>query len=237
MKQPLVSIVIPLYNGENYILEALESARGQDYPHTEIIVVDDGSTDGSPTLMSEQPGVEYVRQENGGNAAARNAGIARAQGDLIALLDQDDIWLPHKLSHQVAALQENPSSGFAICHAVLKLQEGIELPSAYSQEMAEGPFPAYLPSAMMIRRKALSQVGGFDTSYSMGNDSDWFFRARDAGVACVIVPEVLFEIRVHADNQGHDVRTMRSDMMKVLRASTKRKREKAEAEQVRRGEE
>ena len=234
MSPPKVSIVIPLYNGEAHILETVESARSQDYPNTEIIVVDDGSTDGAAKLVSGLPEVTYFFQENQGNAAARNTGIERSSGDLVALLDQDDIWLPHKLSRQVAALQQNPASGFAICHAVLKLQPGMALPAAYKPEMAQGPFPAYLPSALMMRRETLARVGGFDTNFAMGNDSDWFFRAKDAGVNGVVVPEVLFEVRVHATNQGHDVTAMRQDLMKAVRASALRKRAKAEAERLRR---
>lgn len=235
MTPPKVSIVIPLYNGEAHILAAVESARSQDYPHTEIIVVDDGSTDGGANLVREVPGVVCLCQENRGNAAARNAGIERSSGDLVALLDQDDIWLPQKLSRQVAALAESPASGFAICHATLKLEPGMALPSAYKPEMAKGPFPAYLPSALIMRRETLARVGGFDTSFAMGNDSDWFFRAKDAGVAGVVVPEVLFEVRVHAKNQGHDVAAMRQELMKAVRASALRKRAQAEAERLRSG--
>mgnify|MGYP003654637250 FL=1 len=193
MKSPLVSIVISLYNGESHIIETVESVRAQDYPHTEIIIIDDGSTDGGAALVREQSGIDYVYQENAGNAAARNAGIDRAQGDFIALLDQDDIWLPHKLSRQVLALEESPTSGFAICHARLNLQEGMTLPASYSSEMARGPFPAYVPSALMMRRETVARVGEFDTSLAMGNDSDWFFRAKDAGVHGVVVDDVLLK--------------------------------------------
>ena len=87
-----------------------------------------------------------------------------------------------------------------------------------------GAFPAYVPSALMLRRAAFARVGPFDTSYRCGNDSDWILRATDAGEGLVMLPDVLFEKRVHAGNQGHDVAQMKHDLMRVLRSSIQRKR-------------
>ena len=227
MKPPVVSIVISLYNGEAHIRAALASARAQDYPHTEIIVVDDGSIDGGGVLIRDEPDIQYILQTNAGNAAARNTGIARASGEFIALLDQDDIWLPQKLRLQVEALQQNPHCGFSICQTILKIEEGMVLPSSYGPVVANQPFPAYLPSALMMRRATAAAVGAFNTDYAMGNDSDWFFRAKDAGIEGVVVPEVLFEKRVHPENQGHDTKVMRQELMALVRASALRKRKQA----------
>jgi len=101
VSRPLVSVVIPVYNAEPFLREALDSVLAQDYEPFEVIVVDDGSTDGSGTIARSYPEVRYLRQENQGPAVARNAGIAAAQGEFLAFFDADDVMLPNKLSVQV----------------------------------------------------------------------------------------------------------------------------------------
>jgi len=224
MPPPLVSVVLPVYNGAAFLGEALASVRAQDHPAVEIIVIDDGSTDGSAALARSFPGVRCETQPNQGNAAARNRGIALARGDFVALLDQDDRWRPAKLRRQVEALLAHPEAGYSLCHGVLALEPGMALPAAYNAAAYAQPFPAYVPSALMLRPAAFARVGAFDTSYRAGNDSDWFFRALDAGVPLAMVPEVLLEKRVHAANQGHDIALMKHDLMRVVRASVLRKR-------------
>src|SRR5581483_6264857 len=101
---PLVSVILPVYNGEKYLAAALDSVRAQTHRSFEIIVVDDGSTDGSAAVAARYPEVKYAYQSNGGISAARNCGIRLAVGDVFALLDADDLWLPDKLERQLAAL-------------------------------------------------------------------------------------------------------------------------------------
>jgi glycosyltransferase involved in cell wall biosynthesis len=116
MNQPLVSVVIACYNAGRYLPETLNSALAQTYPSCEIIVVDDGSTDDTVSRM--QPYLErihFLRIAHGGLAAARNAGLRIASGDYIALLDADDLWLPEKLSVQVAIARKNSASGMIVC--------------------------------------------------------------------------------------------------------------------------
>jgi glycosyltransferase involved in cell wall biosynthesis len=115
MKQPLVSVVIPTYNRAYCLARTIDSVLGQTYPRFEILVVDDGSTDDTPALVRSrfggEPRIKYIYQPNGGVAAARNRGIAEAQGDCLALLDSDDIWRPWKLELQVACLSWASDAG------------------------------------------------------------------------------------------------------------------------------
>ncbi|SFJ20041.1 glycosyltransferase family 2 protein [Planctomicrobium piriforme] len=112
---PLVSVIVPTFNRERHLRQCLRSALDQTYPHLEVIVVDDGSTDGTPYLMAELQAedsrLKYVYQSNAGVSAARNTALRHAQGDMIAFLDSDDAWLPWKLELQVAALQAQPEVG------------------------------------------------------------------------------------------------------------------------------
>ncbi|MEO9255789.1 MAG: glycosyltransferase family A protein, partial [Tepidiformaceae bacterium] len=110
MTDPLVSVIIPMYNSARYIAAALESVYAQDFTSFEIIVVDDGSTDGSADIARAHGTALLLRQENLGPAAARNAGLRGANGTLIAFLDSDDIWLPQKLRLQVDFLAANPDT-------------------------------------------------------------------------------------------------------------------------------
>ena len=224
MSLPLVSVVIPVFNGERFLREALVSALTHDYAPLEINVIDDGSTDDSAEIARSYSGVRYEVQINQGNAAARNRGIAIARGDLIALLDQDDRWRPGKLRHQVDALLTQPEAGYSLCYCELLVESGMTLPPAFDPESSSKPFPAYVPSALLMHRRTFDRVGPFDSAYRFGNDSDWFSRATDAGVRCAMLTEAYLEKRVHHWNQGHDVPAMRHDLMRVVRASVARKR-------------
>ena len=106
---PKISIIISVYNGENYLAEAIQSALDQDYPNTEIIVMNDGSTDNTSRIIdSFGTRAIGIYQENRGLGAARNAGVSKASGEYLAFLDHDDLWVPHKLSCQLKLIQSSP---------------------------------------------------------------------------------------------------------------------------------
>ena len=106
-----ISVVIPVFNGERFLAEAIESVAAQTLPPEEIIIVDDGSTDASPAIAGSFSKVRLIRQPNTGGAAARNAGIGAARSDLVAFLDQDDLWAPRKLELQAAHVTASPELG------------------------------------------------------------------------------------------------------------------------------
>jgi glycosyltransferase involved in cell wall biosynthesis len=183
MTQPvLVSVVIPVYNGEAHIAAALDSALLQTHPHLEVIVVDDGSTDGTCDIVeSRRAGdgrVRLVRQENAGVAAARNRGIAEARGEFVAPLDADDLWEPTKIERQVARMLESgDKTGIVYCWWVLIDADGGVLDSSPRWRVEGRVADALLQvnfagnaSVALFRRRHLLDVGGYDTS----------LRARDA---------------------------------------------------------
>lgn len=112
LHQPLVSVIIPCYNHARFLIEAVESVKQQTYSHTEIIIVDDGSTDNTPAICEQLSGVRYIFQPNQGLSAARNTGLANSQGEYLVFLDADDYLYPEALSTNVAYLQQNPSWAF-----------------------------------------------------------------------------------------------------------------------------
>src|SRR5579859_5180997 len=163
MQSPLVSVIIPVYNGQQYLAAALDSVVKQDYSPLEIIVVDDGSTDESARVAQAYPEVRYLYQPNQGAAAARNAGIAAAEGALIAFLDHDDLWMPNKLRLHANYLLDNPQVRFTISTQLIYLEEGVERPDWLRVEDIEYPQP--LLSALVVRKETFFEIGVFDTSF------------------------------------------------------------------------
>lgn len=177
MDRPLISVIVPVYNGERFLAETLRSALLQTYPHFEIIVVDDGSRDGTGAITAElarkDARLRAVRQENAGVAAARNRGIAEARGSLVAPLDADDLWRPEKLAKQVAAFARGgPSVGLVYCWSERIDEDGFILPGRGNTHTDEGEV---LPQAIMtnivghasgalMARAAVLAAGGFDTT-------------------------------------------------------------------------
>ncbi len=220
---PLVSVVLPVFAGERLLGEALDSVAAQSYPNLETIVVDDGSPDRSAEIASGRPGVRVLREPHRGVAAARNAGVAAARGELIAFLDQDDLWQASKVARQVTLLVDRPELDIALCHVEMVLLDSTPRPSWLTWETARQR--GYLPSAWLVRREAFERVGVFDTQYRIACDADWLARAKDGGLMSETLPQTLVHWRIHDANGSYDQATMRSETFRMLRATAERQRE------------
>jgi len=220
----LISVIIPVYNGEKYLAETLQSILAQTYRPFEIIVVDDGSTDRSAAIARSFPDVHCHSQTNQGHGAARNIGIDKARGELLAFCDADDLWMVDKLESQVALLNENPSAGFALGRMKILLDPGAVWPPSWNEAHYASDPAAYIPSALLARRHIFDIVGLFDPQYRIGNDSDWFFRARDAGIKWVTVDKVVLFRRVHTENLSHDTAGTNRELLHLVRASIQRRK-------------
>jgi glycosyltransferase involved in cell wall biosynthesis len=225
--KPLVSVIIPVYNGEACLVEAIDSVLAQTYRPLELIVVDDGSVDGTADVARSYQEAAYVYQENQGHAAAKNRGISVANGQFLAFLDADDIWTPEKLQVQMDYLLEHTDVGFVICRMKILLEQGTEWPSSLNQKYYRSDPAGFLPSALVTRRCVFERIGAFDISYRHGNDSDWFFRAKDVGIAMAILPQVLLRRRIHANNLSHETQSMTSELLRLVRASIGRRQDQS----------
>ncbi len=217
----LVSVVIPAFNGKDYIGETIESILAQTYRPLEVLVVDDGSTDRTAEIVQRfgEP-VRYLRQENAGTAAARNRAVAESRGEFIALLDQDDLWVPHKLERQIPRFAEDPRIGLVFA--------GIEFFDTHSGKITSTYFPGdelglcdllahvVLPvQTMLFRRSALEKIGPFDTS--LGGTDDWDIGIRMAAEFRMVgVQETLGRVRLHDTQQGRNTDRMFLNAMRVL---------------------
>ncbi|OGB33428.1 MAG: hypothetical protein A3F78_22320 [Burkholderiales bacterium RIFCSPLOWO2_12_FULL_61_40] len=192
---PLVSVVMPAYNARPFIEESIASVLSQDYPSIELIVVDDGSSDGTTEAVARWGDrVKVIRQTNAGPAAARNRGIAQAQGEFLAFLDADDVWLPGKISLQVQYLQDHPEVGvvfgdFLHWHAqtdgsFLRPPTPPEPNPHCAIEPAQSGWiytDLLLDSTIciitaMVRRSVVQTVGGMDEALATGEDYDFWLR-------------------------------------------------------------
>jgi len=224
--QPLVSCIVPVYNGERYLQEALDSVFGQTWRPLEVIVVDDGSTDGTPGILAGYPQtLRVLRQENAGPARARNQGINIATGEFIAFQDADDLWVPHKLSMQMERMLVRADLELCLGH----LQNFWEPELREAEERVKDlpvaqPQPAWGPPLMLARRSLFERIGGFDESLRVGEDTDWLFRAREAGVAWEMVPEVLLLRRRHGRNLTANWAAGHQGLAAMLKRSLDRRR-------------
>lgn len=222
-----VSVVLIVKNGERYIGEALESVFLSEVKPAEILVVDGGSTDRTVEVAKGFPLVRLVAQASTGIANAYNEGIAHATGDLIAFISHDDLWLPGKLDRQVAHMEQNPELLFTVTMVEHFLDEGAELPPHFRSELLGRPHPGVIMETLVARKRVFDVVGLFDPSFPVGEDTDWYARAKDAGVPMAVLPEVLVRRRVHATNSSLNEKGIDKLLLRAMRNSVARKREAA----------
>jgi glycosyltransferase involved in cell wall biosynthesis len=178
-------VVIPVFNGAPFVAKAVASVRAQGIPEVEIIVVDDGSTDGTQAVLKElgdTAGIKWFQRDHGGPARSRNYGIEVSRGEYVALLDCDDVWLPDKLKTQLAIMQSDSTVGLVHSDFDVVDEQGQVLESVRARASREPLVQAFcgghvaLPSTLLIRRSILQQVGAFDPELYGSEDSDLTIR-------------------------------------------------------------
>ena len=221
MSSPLVSVIIPVFNAERFLSDALNSVFSQGYANLELIMVDDGSTDGSREIIERTPGnIRYLRQENSGPAAARNRGIEIAEGDILAFQDADDIWPARKLEIQLAVLDRDPT--FEIVMGQVQRVQSSE--GDAELENMNAPCFAVNLGASIFRRSAFEQVGPFDEQLRFSEDVDWFMRARERGIKTAKIEDVTLLYRLHDQNMTRDKLLTNLNTFRVLKMSLDRRR-------------
>lgn len=222
--RPLVSVIIPVYNGAHFIREALASVAAQDYAPIETIVADDCSEDATREITAEFPGVRVLALERGGVSRARNRAVAISSGEWLAFLDADDEWLPGKLSAQVALAEESQKS-LVLCYATHRFEAGV--PHWFRGPTDGAPIVAYEPSAWLVRREAFNRIGPFDEERSLGEDTHWLSRAWDLGYEHAVCPQTFLRRRIHGANATANIADLRGSVFGILRESVQRKRERS----------
>ena len=224
-RRPKVSVIIPVYNCELYLAEAIESVLAQTLAPEEIIVVDDGSTDDSGAIARRfGPPVCCVSQPNSGAAAARNHGAELARGDFLSFLDADDVWVQEKLTLQMACLKEHSELDLVNGHIEQFISPDLDREFRCRIECPRDPIPAPGPVSMLIRRESLFRVGLFDTRCAVGELIDWYAKAMDSGLRSLMLPDVVARRRVHRGNISYLDDDSRSEYLRIVRESLARRR-------------
>ncbi|MGC7872883.1 glycosyltransferase family 2 protein [Desulfosporosinus sp. SYSU MS00001] len=212
MLPPKVSVVIPTYNHARYLPYALESVLQQTYPNLEILVVDDGSTDGTSEVVKPYlSGIRYLYKENGGTPSTLNLGISQATGKYICWLSADDAFLGDKIAKQVALMETEPGFGFSYTSFVVMNGNGdvqYEVNSPYypdKKEMVKKLFQGCFinGSSVMMRSSALKQIGKFDENLPQAHDYDLWFRFLHA-YNCGFLSDHLLAYRWHGSNMSQN---------------------------------
>ena len=216
------SAIIPVYNGSQYLAATLDSVLAQTYPLHEIIVIDDGSTDDSPAILrSYGDRLRVTRQENQGVAAARNAGLRLASGDVITFIDQDDLWPPRRTEILIGALRSNPGALVAIGQVEV-LYERSQPPN--DLDILGITLREFLVGSLCVRREVFDLIGPFNTGLGYADDTDFFMRRREAKIETAYVEDVTLIYRLHESNTSADRNTTHANLLSALRESLRRRR-------------
>jgi glycosyltransferase involved in cell wall biosynthesis len=222
-----ISVIITTYNYERYLVEAIRSVLTQSHLPQEVIVVDDGSTDGT-AITAQRFGerVRYDYQPNGGIGAARNRGLALARGQFLAFLDADDLWLPDKLERQFAAFVVEPDLDMVSGYVQQFVSPELDAEQKARLICPTEPSPGYLPGALLIRRQVFDCVGPFRTDLRVGEFIDWHARATELGLTSRMLADVVLKRRLHTTNQSlsHGAARPQADFLRVLKGALDRRR-------------
>ena len=218
----LISVIVPVYNGVDFLEDALASIRQQDYCPLEIVIIDDGSTDGTADLAATMgQDIHWIFQQNKGPSAARNAGLAMSQGEFIAFLDADDLWPLGKLHAQVEILLANPDAEIVLGR--IKRIDYSGTPPILAADSNGSLFGIHLGSAV-FRKSVFDKVGFFDEDLRCSEDHDWFLRAREQNISIISIPRVTLLYRQHRKNMTLREVAQGYQLPRVLKKSLDRRR-------------
>jgi glycosyltransferase involved in cell wall biosynthesis len=218
-------VIIPVFNGAALLADAVRSVRDQRLGGIEIVVVDDGSTDGTAGVVAALGhDLRYLRQDNRGPAAARNLGLQAARAPLIAFLDQDDLWPPDHLAILTRALDGDPAAAVAMgltqAHLLVRRTAAGPVFEPHSR-----PWRAPHIGSALFRRTVFDTVGRFDAELARcSDDLDWFMRARERQTRMVLVNEVTYVLRIHEANTQRDRDFRRQALLEAVGQSVRRRR-------------
>ena len=226
MRQPSVTIVVPAYNRATLIRDAIASLRSQRDVDTDIVVVDDGSTDGTRDVVRDviaaDPRVRLIESIHGGVAVARNTGVRAAAADYITFLDSDDLCAPGRLRRQIDKLVSRPEIAVVTGHSRWFTKMGRDLQPAPGSMWYRRTDP--ILSNAMFRRAIFLDIGMFDESLAFAEDIDFYFRLFEANARILVEVETATYYRQHPDNMTKDEGAMYRGILQAYHKSIKRRR-------------
>ncbi len=221
--KPLVSVIIPVFNGERFINDAVDNVLSQDYNPLEIVIVDDGSTDRTGEIVNQiSLDIRYFKQNNDGPSSARNRGIRDASGDFIVFLDVDDLWPENNLNLLVDEMLNDPDAEVIRGYAQL-MEFNAETGGFDFVGNPKEAFPDYIGAAI-YRKSAFRKTGLFDATLKFGEDSDWFNRANELNLKVKRLEDITLLVRRHGKNMTHGKNLVELNTVRVFKKVIERKR-------------
>ncbi len=225
-ESPLLSVLIPVYNGERYLAECIESVLRQLWQPLEIVVVDDGSEDHSAAVAERfGPPVQCIRHPHRGLPAARNTALATASGGYVLHLDADDLLTSGSIAVSMEALTTNPRLDMVVGHASAFFSPDMDDAARSRMQLPAAARRGHISGTSIIRTEVFRRVGEFDESLRACSDLDWFMRATEAGSRVRFLSDVVIQRRIHGRNMSLTMKNVAaSARMRVLKASLDRRR-------------
>jgi glycosyltransferase involved in cell wall biosynthesis len=228
----MISCIVPVFNAERFLRQAVESILAQTYRPLEIIAIDDGSTDTSKAILSSYGDqVRYLWQPNAGPSTARNTGIRAAKGEFIAFLDADDLWHADKLARQVARLDARPELDVSVTLIQnFWMPELNEEQQRFREHRRGQALPGYSTVTMLARRQLFDRIGLFDSTLKHGDDTEWFMRAEEHGAHIELLSDILVYRRLHANNRSRTwTARSQTEYLMLLKKLVERRRAREQA--------
>jgi glycosyltransferase involved in cell wall biosynthesis len=229
MTGPIVSVIIPVFNGERHIRHTIQSVLEQTYRPLEILVIDDGSTDGTARIVNGFAGqIRYFWHENRGSAASRNRGVAESRGEYIAFVDADDLWHREKIEKQIRYLKTHSTIELCVTHIENFWSEEVPMDQRPDTGRPDS-MPGYSFSTLAGTRSGMERVGPLKERLRHADDTEWFLRAREKGIAVGVLSEILVRRRLHLSNDsrvmakqsGNEYLDLVHDKIKQMKSSRK----------------
>ncbi len=221
---PVVSVVVPVFNGEKYLAETLNSIYAQSYKNLEVIVVDDGSDDSTASIAQSYDRLRYIHQPRAGVGSALNTGFRAASGSLFAGLDSDDLWSPDKIELQLHALNERPELDIVFGHVEQFISPELDEAARASVHCPEGAQPGPSICTILMRRESFLKVGWFSVELKVGQFIDWYLRATELKLLIEMLSQTVMYRRLHKSNLGLVNQQSNSQYLRILKQSLDRRR-------------
>jgi glycosyltransferase involved in cell wall biosynthesis len=227
MNSNIVSVILPVFNADKYVREALESVLSQTYKNIELICINDQSTDNSLSIL-ESFGDKIIlinNENNCGTAESRNKGIRLARGEYLAFIDNDDLWKSNKLEVQLNQFRNNPALDVLFSYMQCFISPDISEEIKKIRYCPPDSMPGYIPSTVVIKRTSFEKVGYFESRWKNGESVAWMFKAKDIGLNFGIVDDILVKRRIHETNKSTlNLSTTKSEYLRIVKESLDRRR-------------
>lgn len=223
---PQISVILSVYNGQNYVREAIESVLAQNYPNVELVLVNDGSTDVTASILQNYADrAVIITQPNQGLGAGRNTGIRAASGHYLSFIDHDDLWEASKLSTQMDTLLLSGQDPIVFAHVRQFVCSTLNADERALLRVPAAPVPGFIAGTMLISRARFNEVGEFFEVNQVGEFVDWYLRAQEKQIPVEMHSDVLLHRRIHKTNMGRQPEIyQRQGYLKILKAGLARRR-------------